>query len=153
VTRRLPALLCLAGLLACTSSGPRPIAAVAEEVVDVSVRVAFTAALQAMTDQGLPLRNSDPDAGTLETEYVNMQTYRPETAQYPYAERLVRFRVQVTIDSDGAGARVAFFGIYSPFSTGLTNTRRNERAIPRDHPAAGVIRDMARKVREIVEGP
>lgn len=141
-----------AGAVACASSGPRPLRPAAEEVVDASARLAWTAALQAVTDQGLPLRLSDPDTRTIETDLVDVAEYRPEANQYPYAERLVRFRVLVTVDPEGEGARVLFFGIYSPFQTGLANTRRNEREIPRDHPAMRLIRDMASKVRKTIEG-
>jgi hypothetical protein len=132
-------------------SGSRPIAAAAEEVVDASVRVAFAASLQAVTDQGLPLRNADPTALLIETDYVDVTTYRPETSQYPDRERLVRFRVQMAVDPEGSGTRIAFFGIYNPFRSGLSNTRRGERAVPRDHPAAALIREIARKVLEILD--
>ena len=137
--------------VACVRSGPRPIAAAAEEVVDASARVAFAASLQALTDQGLPLRNTDPTALAIETDYVDVTSYRPEASQYPGAERLVRFRVQIAIDTEGSGTRIAFFGIYNPFRSGLSNTRRGERAVPRDHPAADLLREIARKVLEILD--
>lgn len=152
MTRRALVVLLAAGSVACASSGLRPLRPAAEEVVDASARLAWTAALQAITDLGLPLRLSDPETRIIETDLVDIAKYRPEATQYPYAERLVRFRVLVTVDPDGPGARVLFFGLYSPFQTGLSNTRRNEREIPRNHPAMRLIRDMASKVRKTIEG-
>lgn len=130
----------------------RAIRPVAEEVFQASPRVTWTAALQAVTDEGLPLRTSDIDAGQVETEYVDVTSYQPEASQYPLAERLVRFRVLVAIDPEGDGSRLGVLGIYSPFSTGLSNTRRSERAIPRDHPAMEIVRSIVRRVREQIEG-
>lgn len=150
--RRALVILLAAGSAACGSSGPRPLRPAAEEVVDASARLAWTAALQAVTDQGLPLRLSDLETRIIETDLVDIAEYRPEARQYPYAERLVRFRILVAVDPEGEGARVLFFGLYSPFQTGLSNTRRNEREIPRDHPAMRLIRDMAAKVRKTIEG-
>ncbi len=152
MTRRGLVILLAAGTVACVSSRQRPLRPAAEEVVDASVRLAWTAALQAVTDQGLPLRLSDPETRTIETDLVDIAEYRPEATQYPYAERLVRFRVLVIVDPESDGARVLFFAMYSPFQTGLSNTRRNEREIPRDHPAMRLIREMASKVRKTIEG-
>jgi len=152
VTGRALVIFLAAGSVACVSSGPRPLRPAAEEVVDASARLAWTAALQAVTDQGLPIRLSDPENRTIETDLVDVAEYRQEAMQYPYAERIVRFRILVTVDSESDDARVLFFGMYSPFQTGLSNARRNEREIPRDHPAMRLIRDMASQVRKTIEG-
>lgn len=145
-------LLLAAGSVTCTSSRPRPLQPAAEEVVDASARLAWTAALQAVTDAGLPLRRSDRQTQIIETDLVDIASYRQAAEQYPYGERLVRFRVLVMAGPEGEGTRIVFFGIYNPFQTGLSNTRRGERAIPRDHPAMDLVRDMVKRVREILEG-
>lgn len=145
-------LIALAVCAACVTSGTRTIRPVAEELIQASERVTLTAALQAITDQGLPLRESNPDAGVIETEYVDIASYYREATQYPFAERIVRFRVFVTDDPQSGDTRLAIQGIYSPFSTGLSNTRRNERAIPRDHPAMQLVRSLVDHIREIAEG-
>jgi hypothetical protein len=122
---------------------------VAEEVVRASPRVAWTAALQAVTNKGLPLRISDLNAGIIETDYVDIVTYVPTANQYPTAERLVRFRVVVAIDTLGAGTRVIVQGIYRPFFTGVGGSERGERAIPRDHPAMDVVREVVAEVTKL----
>ena len=57
-------------------------------------------------------------------------------------ERLVRFRVLVGANPEGAGSVIAIFAIYAPFRTGFSTSERNERAVPRDHPAMGMVRTM-----------
>ncbi len=145
-------LIALAACAACVTGGTRTIRPVAEELIQASERVTLTAALQAITDRGLPLRESNPDAGIIETDYVDMASYYQEATYYPFAERIVRFRVLVTDDPQSGDTRLAIQGIYSPFSTGLSNTRRNERAIPRDHPAMQLVRSLVDHIREIAEG-
>jgi hypothetical protein len=84
--------------------------------------VAWTAALQAVTNKGLPLRISDLDAGIIEV---------------------------VAIDTLGAGTRVIVQGIYRPFFTGVGGSERGERAIPRDHPAMDVVREVVAEVTKL----
>jgi len=146
-----PALIGLA-VCGCVTSGSQNIRPIAEEVIEASQRVLWTASLRALTNQGLPLRFSDPDEGIIETEYVDISQFQQAAAQYPSAERLVRFRFLLREDPEGEGTVLAVQGIYSPFRSGLSNTRRGERAVPRDHPAAGLIQRMVADARKIAEG-
>jgi hypothetical protein len=143
------AVLLLAGCV--TSSGTRTLRPSAEEVMPASPTVVFQAALKAVTGQGLPLREANEAARVIQTDYVDVASFDPAGAsQYPMPERLVRFRVLVGANPDGTGAVIAFFGIYSPFRVGIGTTERNERAIPRDHPAMAVVRKMRDDVAKSV---
>ncbi|MDH5196815.1 MAG: hypothetical protein OEY20_06155, partial [Gemmatimonadota bacterium] len=64
------------------------------------------------------------------------------SSQYPASERLVRFRILIGANPEGAGSVIAIFGIYAPFRSGFSTSERNERAVPRDHPAMGLVRSM-----------
>lgn len=141
----------LALLAACVSSGPRPIPPVAEEVVPAPVSVTRAAVRQGVSNLGLPLRASEVE-GQVETAYVDIASYRAESSQYPYRERLVRFVVSARPDQNSAGTQVAVLAIYDPFRTGLTATRRGERAIPRSHPAMDVVRELMEEIRKLAEG-
>jgi hypothetical protein len=108
-----------------------------------SPSVVFQAALKAVTDQGLPLREAEPTTRVIQTDYVDMASFDPQgSAQYPTSERLVRFRVLVGPNPEAAGSVVAIFGIYAPFRTGFSTSERNERVVPRDHPAMKIVRAM-----------
>lgn len=138
--------------LACASGTPRPVAPAAEEVVAATMGVTHAAAVRAVTDLGLPLRWTDAAGGVVETDYVDVSTYRPETVQYPPAERTVRFRLVIAPDPSNPASRLTVFAVYSPFRAGLTNVRRGERAIPRDHPGMDLVRRMVAAIRRIAEG-
>jgi hypothetical protein len=150
MTRRLLA----AGLLVlgCRSSGPRPVRPAAEEVVAARVSLVHPAAIRAVTDQGLPLRFTDAAAGIVETDYVDIATYRQDAIQYPSAERLVRLRIVVTPHEESPASRLTVYALYSPFRAGLTDERRGERAVPRDHPAMDLVRRIVEQVRKMTEG-
>jgi hypothetical protein len=137
--------------LGCTSVKPRPLPPAAEEVLSGAPAVTYAAALQAVTDLGLPLRFTDAGAGVVETDYVDVVTYQPEAAQYPVAERRVRFRIVATLHEAGPASRLSVFAVYSPFRTGLSDVRRSERAIPRDHPGMELVRRVVAEVRKSVE--
>ena len=129
------------------SSGPRVLRPSVEEVMSGSPSVLFQAALKAVTDQGLPLREAEPSARVIQTDYVDLASFNPAgAAQYPTNERLVRFRVLVGPNPQGARAVVALFGIYAPFRTGFSTSERSERVIPRDHPAM----DLVRAIRDAI---
>lgn len=126
---------------ACVGPRTRTIRPSVEEVMSTSPSLAFQAALKAVTDQGLPLREAEPSTRVIQTDYVDISSFDPMGAsQYPGTERLVRFRVLVGPNPQGAGSMVAIFGLYAPFRTGFSTSERNERAIPRDHPAMAVVR-------------
>jgi hypothetical protein len=126
---------------ACVGPSTRTIRPSVEEVMSSSPSLAFQAALKAVTDQGLPLREAEPSTRVIQTDYVDISSFDPMGAsQYPGTERLVRFRVLVGPNPKGAGSMVAIFGLYAPFRTGFSTSERNERAIPRDHPAMAVVR-------------
>jgi hypothetical protein len=126
-----------------TSSSPKVLKPSLEEVMPASPSVVFQAALKAVTDQGLPLREAEPTTGVIQTNYVDMTSFDPMgSSQYPTSERLVRFRILVAANQEGPGSVIAIFGIYTPFRTGFSTSERNERAVPRDHPAMGLVRDM-----------
>lgn len=135
---RIGAVLLVAG---CVSSGPSTLKPSVEETMSASPTVVFQAALQAVTDQGLPLREAEPSTRVIQTNYVDVASFDPlGAAQYPASERLVRFRVLVAPNPEGAGSMIAIFGIYAPFRTGYSTSERNERAVPRDHPAMAIVR-------------
>lgn len=144
-------LLALGVLTACVSSGPRPIPPVAEAVVAAPPSVARAAVRQGVSNLGLPLRGSELE-GQVETDYVDIASYRPETNQYPFRERLVRFVVSARPDPNSSGSQVAVLAIYDPFRTGLSATRRGERSIPRSHPAMEVVRELMEEIRKLAEG-
>ena len=136
---------------ACVS-GRRSVAPVAAELIDAPPHTAFLFARQALVDEGLSLTQSDPEQGVLETAYLDIASFRPEAAQYPAAERAVRFRILLAADPDGPGTRLLFQAVYDPFNTGLANTRRNERPIPEDHPAMDLVRTVIRRIQRLAEG-
>jgi hypothetical protein len=125
------------------SSGPKALKPSLEEVMPASPSVVFQAAVKAVTDQGLPLREAEPTTRVIQTDYVDISSFDPMgSSQYPASERLVRFRLLVGSNPQGDGSVVAIFGIYAPFRSGYSTSERNERAVPRDHPAMGVVREM-----------
>jgi len=125
------------------ASGPKALNPSVEEVMPASPTVVFQAALKATTDQGLPLREAEPATRVIQTDYVDISSFDPMgSSQYPPSERLVRFKVLVSPNPQGAGSVVAIFGIYAPFRTGYSTSERNERAVPRDHPAMGIVRQL-----------
>jgi hypothetical protein len=133
------------------SSGPKTLRPAVEEVMAASPTVVFQAAVKAVTDQGLPLREAEPSRRVIQTDYVDIASFDPTGAsQYPSSERLVRFRILVGPNPEGAGSAVAIFGIYAPFRTGFSTSERNERAIPRDHPAMKLVRAMRDAIAKAV---
>lgn len=145
------ALLGVLALGACVRSGPRPVAPAVEEVVSAPLSVTRAALQQGVSNLGLPLRPTDL-AGQVETEYVDIATYLGQAANYPLAERLVRFIVTAVPDPNSSATLVAIRALYDPFRTGLSNTRRGERGIPRDHPAMELVRDLMEQIRQQSEG-
>jgi len=138
-----PGAVVLATLGCFRPSAPKALKPSLEEVLPASASVVYQAALKAVTDQGLPLREADPATRVIQTDYVDISSFDPMGAsQYPGSERLVRFRLLVGSNPQGAGSVIAIFGIYAPFRTGFSTSERNERAVPRDHPAMGVVREM-----------
>lgn len=126
-----------------TSSAPKALKPSVEEAFQAQPAVVYQAALKAVTNQGLPLREAAPDTWVIQTDYVDVASFDPLGAsQYPASERLVRFRVLIAPSQQGPGASLAIFGIYAPFRTGYSTSERNERAIPRDHPAMGIVREL-----------
>jgi hypothetical protein len=150
MTSRLLAAVALG--LGCTSATPRPVPAAAEEVVSGPPAVVHAAAVRAVTDLGLQLRYTDAAAGIVETDYVDMIQFRPDAGQYPAAERLVRLRINVTPHEAAPASRLAVYAVYAPFRTGLSNVRRGERAIPKDHPGMDLVRRIVEQVRKSAEG-
>lgn len=148
------AVLILISVAACVRPGSLSITPAVEEKLDASFRLTHASALQALSDQGLPLRIADAARGVIETDYFDIVTYRADASAYPRSERLVRLRVIVAADSVTRGSTLAIQAIYSPFSTGTGRavTRRDERATPRDHPANVLARQIARDTKKIAEG-
>jgi hypothetical protein len=123
------------------SSGPPDLKPSLEEVMPASPAVVYQAALKAVTDQGLPIREASQGTRVIQTDYVDISSFDPQgSTLYPPNERLVRFRVLVGPAPQGPGSAIAIFGIYAPFRTGFSTSERNERAVPHDHPAMGVVR-------------
>lgn len=132
-------LLLIAGCV--KSSGPRQLKPQVQEELNASPAVVFQAALKAVSDQGLPLREAEPSTMVIQTNYVDVASYDPLAAsQYPAAERQVRFKVMVAPNPSGSGSVMAIIGVYAPFRTGYSTSERNEREIPRDHPGMAIIR-------------
>jgi len=135
------AVVLLAGCVG--SSGPKTLKPSLEEVMPASPSVVFQAAVKAVTDQGLPLREAEPTTRVIQTDYVDISSFDPMgSSQYPPSERLVRFKLLIGSAPESPGSVVAIFGIYAPFRTGFSTSERNERAVPRDHPAMGIVREM-----------
>jgi len=150
--RRWPAWVAILVIAGCVkSSGPRQLKPQVEETFNATPAVVYQAALKAITDQGLPLREAEPSAMVIQTNYVDVISYDPLAAsQYPTAERQVRFRVMVAPDQTGSGAVLAVIGLYAPLRTGYSTSERNEREIPRDHPAMVIIRRIQSDVQAAV---
>lgn len=133
------------------SSAPKAFKPTLEERVTASPSTVFQAAVKAVSDEGLPLREADPAGRVIQTDYVDMQTFDPLGAsQYPASERLVRFRILIAANQEAAGSVIAIFGIYAPFRTGYSTSERNERAIPRDHPGMQLVRDLWADIQKSV---
>jgi hypothetical protein len=139
-------------VLGCARTKQAPLAPAAEAVVPASVGVTFVAARQAIVNLGLPLQQADQATGFLETSYVDVATFRPEASQYSAAERAVRYRIVVKPNENAPGSRVAIYAVYIPFRTGMGDTRRNEKAIPRDHPGVVLARQMMDDIKKVTGG-
>ena len=146
------ALLGALGAAACVSGTLRPVAPAAEFAVEGSPPRALDAVLSAVTSQGLSLRLHDPVAGVVETDYADIGEFYPNSAQFPQAERLVRFRVIVIPAETGYGSQVAIEARYSPFAVGGSIERRRERAVPRDHPAMQLVAALQEAITERARG-
>ena len=138
--------------LGCARIRQAPLAPAAQAVVPASVSVTFVAARQAIVNLGLPLQQADQATGFLETNYVDVATFQPEASQYPPAERAVRYRIVVTPNAEGPGSRVAIYAVYIPFANAMGDTKRNERAIPRDHPGMELVRRMMDDIKKVTGG-
>lgn len=146
------ALMGALGAAACVSGALRPVSPATEFAVDATPARALDAALGAVTGLGLPLRLHDPAAGVLETDYVDLGQFDPNSMQFPQAERLVRFRVIVVPAETGYGSHVVIEARYSPFATGRGIERRRERAVPADHPAMRLVADLEEAITERAQG-
>lgn len=148
------ALLAVFAAGACVHSGtPKPIAPVIDEVLSATPDVVFAAALKAVGDEGLPLRLHEDARGVIETEYVDIASYEPLSAsQYPQTERLVRFRITAVQNQQGPGTRFSIVAMYQPFRTGFSDSERNARSIPRDHPAMAVARKLLDLTKAAIGG-
>lgn len=139
---------------ACYHTGaPKPIAPVIDEVLPATPDVVFAAALKAVGDEGLPMRLHEDARGVIETEYVDIASYAPiEASQYPLTERLVRFRIVVVPNPQGPGTRFSIIAMYQPFRTGYSDSERNARSIPRDHPGMVVARKLLDRTKAAIGG-
>lgn len=139
-------------MLGCRAGGPRPLRPSAEEVVAARAPLVHAAAIRAVTDLGLPLRFTDPAAGVVETDYVDIASYRQDAIQYPTPERLVRLRIMAVPHEETPATRLTIFCVYAPFRSGLGDVRAAERAVPRDHPGMELVRRIVEQVRKSTEG-
>lgn len=142
----------IAGLLAlaaCKPGAPHPIAVAAQETIDQPTNVVYQAALQAFADQSLPIRSTDPDGGVLESEYFDVAQFeRGDMSGYTAAERMIRIRVMIGLDSVKVqDAHIAIQAIYSPYSDPESQTKRSERAIPSSHPGMEVVKALMAAVK------
>lgn len=138
-------------LTGCVSGKPRALQPSLEEVFPASTPVVFQAALKAVTDQGLPLREAEPTTRVIQTSYVDVATFLPlEASVYPTSERQVRFRIVVAPSQEATGSVVAIFGLYAPFRSGYSTSERNERTVPRDHPAMTLVRRIRESIAATV---
>jgi hypothetical protein len=141
-------------LVACVhSSAPKTLAPSIEQTVKAIPDVTFQAALRAVSNQGLPLREADPTSRVIQTEFTDMAQYDPHgSTQYPESERLVRFKILIAPNPKGIGSSIAIFGIYSPFTVGFATSQRNERTIPKDHPGMTVVKKLRDDIVKAVGG-
>lgn len=140
--------LVLAGLAACVTGTPRPLPPSADFPVDAAPAGTVAAVLRAVSDQGLPLQRHDDVRGEVETSYVDIAEYQPSASMLERAERLVRFRIMVVPAETGYGSRVVIEARYSPFAATGQIERRRERAVPRDHPAMQLVRELEEAITD-----
>jgi len=141
-------------LAACVrSSAPKALPPSIEQTVEGSPAATFQAAVSAVSAQGLPLREADPVTRVIQTQFVDMTEYdRQDAAQYPASERTVRFKILIAPNPNGRGSAVAIFGLYAPFRSGYVTSERNERTIPRDHPAMTIVKRLRDDIVKAVGG-
>jgi hypothetical protein len=140
-------------LAACVHSAPKTLAPSIEETVNGTPDATFQAALQSVSNQGLPIREADPASHVIQTEYVDMSQYDPQgAAQYPASERVVRFKILIAPNPNGPGSSVAIFGLYAPFTIGFATSERNERTIPKEHPGMKIVRRIRDDIVKAVGG-
>jgi hypothetical protein len=146
------ALLAACAVGGCVKPTAHPIAPVIDEALPATPDAVYAAALQAVGDEGLPLRFHDAATTRVETEYVDISTYAPNEAyQYPTEERVVRFRVVAAPNPQGAGTRLSIYALDQPFRTDWSS-ERNARSIPLDHPGMAVARKLLERVKKAVGG-
>lgn len=139
----------LFALAACKPGAPHPVAIAAEETIDQPREVVYQAALQALSDQSLPIRSTDPDNGVLESDYFDVAQYeRDATNSYTPSERMIRITITVGLDTIKVqDAHIAIRAMYAPFSDPEGQTKRSERAIPKSHPGMEVVKALMADVK------
>jgi hypothetical protein len=151
-----PCAALLAFTLACQSGAPghptpRRAQVTLHSLVDAAVQPTLRAAVRALGNEGLTLRQADEDAGVVETEYFDLATVDPHSESYPDEQRTVRLRITVAADTLGRGSVVDLVALYQPFQIGLGG-RNNERPVPRDHPAVQYARKVMEEIAKIALG-
>lgn len=147
------ALIGAAALAACvTHTKPRPIPPIVDEMIQASGSVVRAAALQAASDQGIPIQSVDTDRGEIDTKYFDIGQFIQAASDYPQTERLVRIRMVIRVDPRGSGTRLIIQGIYAPFQNEFGMSHRNERSIPKHHPAVSLIKALAARAKKLAEG-
>lgn len=139
-------LAALAALAACTR--PRrifdPVPGAVQVVLADSASEIQTAVERAITDEGLPVDQSDRARGIVQSAPVDVDLLKTlgSTATMTDADRIVTFRFYIR--SDLGATRLFAEAVYQP--TG-TEVRSMERMVPEDHPARAVLARMLDKVQ------
>ncbi len=108
-------------------------------VVAAGMFAATDAARQALTDQGLPLRLIDREAGLVESEYADLVARLTQYDDLEDQDRFVRFRFQVK-ERDGYSTVIVQV-LENPYYPRVFD-RYHERAVGPHHPAREIGRDM-----------
>jgi hypothetical protein len=106
---------------------------------DTSINEALDAAVKAITDRGLNVRQVDREHGTVESDFFDIAAIRSDidAGTSVGIERMIRFRFRV-IPSFGA---LSLYG-EAVYQLGDFGGRASERMVSEDHPARPVLAEM-----------
>ena len=108
-------------------------------VPDTSINAVLNAAVKAITDRGLNVRQVDREHGTVESDFFDISAVRSDidAGMAVGVERTIRFRFRV-IPSFGA---LSLYG-EAVYQLGSFGGRASERMVSEDHPARPVLAEM-----------
>lgn len=112
---------------------------------DTSINVALDAAVKAITDRGLNVRQVDREHGIVESDFFDIAAIRSDidAGTSIGIERMIRFRFRV-IPSFGA---LSLYG-EAVYQLGDFGGRASERMVSEEHPARPVLAEMFDDITE-----